>query len=121
MGCKNCAELPQRSTHTLTVKKPRTTTDADGHIDLTDPANWTTVGQIRGRFITKGGSESFVFKQTKSTTTDVIVAPATEISRQLKDHTDWQIHNGSDVYEITYSDLINKTGREVIIEVKEAT
>lgn len=113
----NCQPTP-RYIHRLTVEKPGTTVDAAGQPDLT--ATWVAVGTIKANFVTKGGKESYVFKQTQADTTAVLMAPLTDLSRSLHKHTDWRLRRGTEVYEITYSDLINKTGKVVVIEVKEA-
>ena len=112
----NCQPTPRY--YTLTVEKPGTATDAAGQPDLT--AAWVSVGRIRANFVTKGGKEAYVFKQTQADTTDVLYSPSTSLSRSLHKHTDWRLRRGTEVYEITYSDLINKTGKVVVIEVKEA-
>lgn len=120
MKCGGCNEMPQRCTHTLTVEKPGAAVDAAGQPDLATDASWVTVGQIRARAVTRGGKEAYVFKQTQADTENVFFSPSTALSRSLHDHPEWRLRDGSYVYEITYSDLINKTGKEVIIEVKEA-
>lgn len=116
MACKTCESIPTY-THTLTVQQPGTTVDAAGHVDLTDNANWTTLGQIRARFITKGGRESFVFKQTKAETTHVLMAPSTTLARSLDPA--WRLTMGTRVFQITNANDVNEMNREVIIEVTE--
>lgn len=119
--CSGCQQMPPRYTQRVTVQRPKTTpVDAANHLDLTDDANWENVGQMMVRFVTKGGAESYVFKQTQANTTTVMFTPSTVISRQLHTQTDWRLKRGDEIYEITYSDRINKTGDEVIIEARES-
>lgn len=116
MPCTDCKTRPPY-THTLTIQRPGTTTDAAGHVDLTDDDNWTTVGQIRARFITKGGRESFVFKQTQAETTHVLLSPSTTLTRSLDPA--WRLKMGTRIFQITNTNDVNEMNREVIIEVTE--
>lgn len=116
MACQDCKPAPVY-THTLTVQKPGTTVDAAGLIDLTNDDNWTTQGRIRARFITKGGSEGYVLKQTQAETALVIECPATTLSRSIDPS--WRLALGERRFDILASYLINETGKVVRIEVKE--
>lgn len=115
MKC-DCPETPVFR-HTLTVEKPGTTVDAAGHVDLTDDANWVTVGNVRASFKTKGGREWFVFKQTQAETTLVADMPATTISRAIIPK--WRLRFGARKMEVVASYLIDETGQIWRVEVKE--
>ncbi len=115
--CQQCGDVPFYN-KTLTAEQPGTARDAAGQTDLTEDANWDLVGRIRARFITKGGSESYVFKQTLAETTDVIRCPATAIARSIDPS--FRLTMGSRKFEITASYLINESGKEWQIEAKEA-
>jgi head-tail adaptor len=117
MACDNCGEVPVYN-KTLTVEQPSTARDAAGQTDLTVDANWDLVGRIRARFITKGGSESYVFKQTLAETTHVIVCNATAVARQIDPS--FRLTLGSRKFEITASFLVNESGKVWQIEAKEA-
>ncbi len=116
MPCNDCKDGIPRYTHTLTVEKPGTTTDDDGRIDPSD-SNWVTVGRIMARFVTKGGRESYVFKQVQATTTTVIMAQATLIAISLDPS--WRLRFGDRKFNIVASYLINESGRVVQIEAIE--
>lgn len=116
MKCGGCNEMPQRCTHTLTVEKPGSTVDASGQISLAD-SNWVTVGQIRVRFITRGGSEQHVFKQVQANTTTVMKCPRTSLSESLDPS--WRLRLGSRKINIVTAFVINETGKEVQIEGEE--
>ena len=74
MACGGKCESRPKYTETLTVRKPGTTADLAGHVNLKDAANRVFVRTILGRFLTQGGREWFVFKQTMAETTHVIEA-----------------------------------------------
>lgn len=104
-------------THTLVVERPGATRDDAGQVDLTDDANWSAAGRIRGRFITKGGSEWYAFKQTQATTTAIIETPSTSISRSIEPS--WRLKMGSRAFDITAAYLVDEIGKLVRIEVTE--
>lgn len=117
MACDDCKTMPPRYPHTLTVEMPGTIRDAAGQVDLTDDANWTTAGRIKGRFITKGGSEWYSFKQTQATTTAFIETPWTTISRSIEPS--WRLKMGGRVFDITAAYRVDEVGKIVRIEVTE--
>lgn len=116
--CNNCQEMPPRFIQTITVERPRTTAvDDSGQIDLNDDANWITVGQIKANIITKGGSESYLFKQVHAETDMIVKSPSTEISRSIVPS--WRLRFQGRKLNVIASDLINLTGRVVQTEVTE--
>lgn len=115
--CSNCNEMPPRYIHTLTVEKPKTVADDAGFIDLTEDSNWVTVGQIKANIITKGGAESYVFKQVQATTDMVLKSPSTTLSRSLDPS--WRLRFKERKLNIVAAYLINETGKVVQIEVQE--
>lgn len=115
--CNNCQEMPPRYIHTLTVEKPGTTTDSSGQLDLDDDANWITVGQIKANIVTKGGSESYLFKQVHAETDMILKSPSTTLSRSIVPS--WRLRFQGRKLNVIASDLINLTGKVVQTEVTE--
>jgi head-tail adaptor len=116
-GCDDCSDADVRYIHTLTVEKPGTATDASGQIDLDDDTNWITVGRIKANFVTKGGSESYLFKQAHAETDMILKSQSTTISRSIVPS--WRLRFKGRKLNVVASDLINMTGKVVQTEVTE--
>lgn len=116
MSCGKCNEI-QRYPHTLTVEQPGTTKDAAGHVDLTDDDNWEYVGRIKARFITRGGKESYVFKQTQATSTHVIEAMANSTAKAIDPS--WRLKFGTRIFEINAVNNVDEMNKVIRIEATE--
>lgn len=81
--CAAGCEVPPRYTHTLLIEEPSGTADAAGQIDLTLDTNWSQVGRVRARFITRGGREGFAFRQVQASTTHIIECVSTSLTRSI--------------------------------------
>jgi head-tail adaptor len=117
MKCGGCSEMPQRCTHTLTVERLTTTAEASGQIDPNDDDNWSSIGQIRVRFITRGGDEQYLYKQIHATTTTIMKGPRTTLSASLDPS--YRLRLGTRIIHIVAAYVINETGKEVQIEGEE--
>lgn len=125
MSCgKKCNSPSLPYTHTLLVERPGTTAEADGTIDLIDDANWSAVGRIRARFVTKRGDETArtektAHRQVVGTVDCVVMANATAIAISLTANPTWRLRLGNRKFNVTSAWLVNETGREVLINVTE--
>lgn len=109
-------------THTLTVQSPGSTEDASGQINLNDDSNWNNEGRIRGRFITKGGKETFrsnssAFQQVQATGASLIMTPYSSLTRRMDPS--WRLMLGTRKFNITEVTHVNEIGKEVQIAVTE--
>lgn len=88
-GCE-CSETKQvRYRWRLTVQSPGGTPDAGGHVDLTDDANWTTMGTIKANFITRGSREGRVFDQVQAEVSHIVETRSSRFSRSI--HPMWRL------------------------------
>lgn len=127
MSCNGCKDGPPIYTHTLMVQKPNPAAvgESDGQVDLADDANWTNVGRIRARFITRdnevgsfSGSENEVHMQPQATRNAVIKAAPNIIAKTLDPS--WRLRMGTRKFNIISSGSVNESPRaEVRIEVIE--
>jgi len=83
MKCACPTTAGKRYRWTMTVQSPSGTADEFGHTDLTDDANWTTAGNIKANFITKGTKEGRVFDQVQAEVTHIIETRSTSLSRSI--------------------------------------
>ena len=80
-----CPEVAtKRFRWTVAVQSPSGTPDAHGHVDLTDAANWTALGNIRVNFITQGAREKFTYDQTHAEVTHMLETRSTTLSRSIQ-------------------------------------
>ena len=114
--------MPGRYDKRLTVERPLTTaavTDDSGQIDLEDDDNWEVVGDIKGKFLTRGGDESRLFRQVVATTDTIIKTPKTARSMAITADPTYRLRMGSRVFNVTAAYRIDETGRVVQIEATE--
>jgi head-tail adaptor len=103
--------------HTLTLERPANTVDLAGHVNLADDQEWISEGNIRVRFVTKGGSERAVFGQVEATVSHVMETPSTHRSRQIKPY--WRLRDGSRKFNIVAVYDVDEERKVVRIEVIE--
>lgn len=113
----DCQTETPRYPHILIIEQPSGTADAAGHIDLTSDSNWIQVGRIKGRFITKGGRESFVFRQVQAETTHVIEVASTPLSRSIVPK--WRLRIGTEKYNVTAAYDVDRMRKAVRVEATE--
>ncbi len=122
-SCDDCTDetIPSYPLN-LMVEKPKLVADASGQIDLTNDANWTTVGRLRARAMTGKGMESSradteYFKQQIATRACEWRTPKSAITERM-DPT-WRLRLNGRKLNVTGVVLINEIGREVSITTIE--
>lgn len=117
MKCACPPTTRKRYRWTVAVQTPSGTQDAAGQIDKTDDSNWSSLGNIRVNFITKGSREWHLHDQTQAEVTQVLETPSTALSRSIAP-TD-RIVFDSRKFNVTGAYDVNEERREVRLEVKE--
>lgn len=81
----NCEAMP-RYPHWVLVQKPNdsASTNAAGHIDLTDNANWLPVAKLKCRIITRGGAERWRFNQVAAEVSRIVEIRSNKTARTIQ-------------------------------------
>lgn len=118
-GCKDGMSVA--SQQKVVLQRPKTDVEPDlsGHVDLSLDANWETVGSVWGSPKTRGGSESYLFRQVQAEVTSIWDLRYSSLTSQIKPT--WRIQfrgrtlNLSAVYDV---DEARQTIRCECIEAK---
>lgn len=124
MSCSGCKETPPY-THTLSVEKPRATTEPNGQVNLSKDSNWVHAWLIRARFLTPNrptftsaaGSEDQVGNQQIAIQPVVIMARYSSPSRMPLPS--YRLRLGTRVFNITRAFRVNESEDEIHIEAIE--
>lgn len=115
--CAAGCEVPPRYTHTLIIEEPSGTADAAGQIDLTVDTNWSQVGRMRARFLTRGGREGYAFRQVQSNVSHIIECVSTSLTRSIT--TKMRLRMGSRKFNITECYDVDEGRKTVRIGAEE--
>lgn len=79
--CKDVAVLDKR----VTIERPKSSDNAgpDGHVDLTDPANWELVESRQCRFVTRGGREGRAYQHVRADVSHIIEFRSDPLTRGI--------------------------------------
>lgn len=85
MTCRPCDEmklLDQR----VSIERPKSSDNAgpDGHVDLTDPANWELVEFRQCRFLSRGGREGRAYLQVRADVSHIIEFNSDPLTRGIQ-------------------------------------
>lgn len=111
MKCACPDKTQRRYRHWVTIQQPSGTADASGHIDLSDSANWSSYGKIKGEFVSRGGREGKVFDQIQVDASHILETPSTSASRAINET--MRASFNSRIFNITLVDDVNQA-REIV-------
>ena len=78
--CKDVQVLDQR----VSIERPKTSNAGlDGHVDLTDPANWELVEFRQCRFLSRGGREGRAYLQVRADVSHIIEFRSDPLTRAI--------------------------------------
>jgi head-tail adaptor len=107
----------KRYRHTVRIESPGGTADESGHVDLTDDANWTSIGNVKANFITKGSREGRIFDQVQAEVTHIIETPSTVLSRSI--HPEDRVVFDGRKFNVTAAYDVNEERHEVQVHLTE--
>lgn len=81
-----CPAMPPRMTSRLQIQKPNdgATPDAAGHVELSDDANWISVGSRPCNVFTRGGSEKWRFNQVSAEISRIVHFQYGPLAKQIQ-------------------------------------
>lgn len=115
MSCGGCSTASQKR---LTLQRPAGTAGIDGHVDLTDDANWQTIAtNVWGSFSTRGGSEGRAFDQVQADVSHIIEIPYRPSLTILPK---WRLVSGSRVFNISAAYDVDEAHHTIRVHATEA-
>ena len=99
------------------IQEPRDTPGVTGRTDLSDDANWNTVGIRRCRFVTRGGRERVFSDQVSADVTHVIEMRSDSVTRSI--HPKMRLNMCGRIFNIAAAYDVNEERRIVRIEATE--
>jgi len=117
MKCQCSAPPTTVYRHWVTIQQPSGTPDASGHIDWEDSSNWSSYGQLKVNFLSRGGREGRVFDQIQVEATHIAEAPSTTASRAVDES--MRLVFDSRNYNITLVDDVDESRQVVRLYLTE--
>lgn len=101
------------------LQKPKdsATADAAGHIDLSDDANWITVGKQWAKIITRDGAERWRFKQVEAEVNRIVEMPCNSITSAMTPRWRLKHQEGSRTITSDVAYAVNKDSGDITIQV----
>lgn len=121
LKCSQCESMPSYR-YTVTVQSPSGTPGADGQVDLTLDANWTTEGTIKVNFASKSGREFINAQKVTANQSHTLETPSTGFSRTIQPSWRLRYTDGDSVthkYQITSVVDVDEMRKIVRIECTE--
>lgn len=106
-----------RLTSRVTIEKPGGTAGEDGHVDLTNNANWIPMGSRAAAFKTRGGAEARRFNQVGAEVTHLIEMRYGPLTRQIGPS--WRLRMGQRKFNIVSAYDVDEGHRTVLVHAIE--